>query len=181
MKIISNRECYVQKDDLVYLIDNDYNVPSEIIYNLTRAVNDESDFVKIEDDISIEYILGSDVPSFDDLNSLRIEEIQTRIDRLRSSFFDGWIDSNEETSREELINMIQDKRNKEYLLKQLMEILAYKKRISTLKYPDVPYGGMVTFTDGVLNASLSINQDKVLIYKSNKTHTGIAMLKATKH
>ncbi len=164
MKIISGNDCYVQKRDLEYLIDNNQYNTIEIYNEYKQSVFNDSDFIKINNYKVKECIINSDIPSFDELSSISINKLEELIFKIKLDIFDDDLTEEEISDINELLRI---RRNREYLLNQLKEIVKYKKGISTLKYPSVPNNNYESITDGTYNASISINYNEVLIYSNS--------------
>lgn len=163
MKIINNNECYVQREDIEYILDNSNNVPSELFFELNMSIIGDRDFIKIENPVSLRFILQSQIPTFDELNSYSTNKLEEFIIKLKLSIFD----SDDELTSEELKDidkMILERRNREYLLRQLKEMVAFKKRTSKLTYPNIPNPNYSCVTNGILNAYNSMNPDKIVVY-----------------
>ena len=167
MKIISGNDCYVQRSDLEYLIDNTSKVSSDLYREYKLSVLSDEDFIKIENPIVKKLIISSEIPSFDELNSLSINKLEELVFKIKIAIFDSFDDELTDDEIKEIDEMIKERKNREYILKQLKEIIKYKQRRSNLKYPDVPNNKYEYITDGVYNASISINFDKVLIYSAD--------------
>ena len=88
--------------------------------------------------------------------------------KIKLSIFDS---DDELTSDEikELDEMILERRNREYLLKQLKEMVLFKKRMSKLEYPNVPNPNYINVTNGELTACNSLNYDRVVVFNINGT------------
>ena len=52
MKIINNNECYVQRDDIEYLVDNNRDVPNELFLELNMSILDDHDFIRIKNPVA---------------------------------------------------------------------------------------------------------------------------------
>ena len=167
MKIISGNDCYVQRSDLEYLIDNTSKVSSDLYREYKMSVLSDEDFIKIENPIVKKLIINSEIPSFDELNSLSINKLEELVFKIKLAIFDSFDDELTDDEIKEIDEMVKERKNREYILKQLKEIIKYKQRRSNLKYPDVPNNKYESITDGVYNASVSINFDKVLIYSAD--------------
>ena len=159
MKIISNKECYIQKCDLDYLVSNGVDVPNKV-FNAFR--NQDSDFVKIEDQESIDFIVESIIPSFEEINDLSYSKITRMMLKIKSDLESGF-DSQEMTD-EEIKEALLEVMNLKYLLKQLTEIIRFRLGLSSLKYPDVPNPNRGITSNGILNAAYSLNLDNILVY-----------------
>ena len=158
MKIISNNECYIQREDLDYLMDNNRDIPNELF---KAFENNNDDFVKIENKIAFEYVLNSDIVSFNDLENLSLKKLNRELFKLKSLFDD--FDSRDVTE-EEVKQALLEEKNRRYIIKQLLEIIKYKRGQSELSYPDVPKPNTLGVTNGRTNASLSLNFGNVVIY-----------------
>ena len=162
MRIINDKDCYVQKEDIEYLIDNGKIIPNELFMELKMAEFDSKDFIKIENPVALQFILQSKILSFDELNSFSISRLERLIVNIRLSMLDS-----EDLTSEELQNlkeMILERRNREYLLEQLKEMVAFKKKMSKLVYPNIPNPNTLVINDGNLYAANSMNPDKIVVY-----------------
>ena len=163
MKIIDKNDCYVSKDDLLHLFDNDECMPISLQQSLRDALVNGKDYIKIDDYLAEEYIYSSNIPSFDSLAKLSINELRKEI--LKIIIDDTFNDYEEEgLSLNELIRI---KNNREYMLKQLKEMIAFKKGKSEITYPDIPYPYLEQITSGDYTARLSYNPDRIIIYNIN--------------
>ena len=166
MKIINNNDCYIQRDDIEYLVDNNRDIPNELFLELNMSVFDDHDFIKIQNPIAKRYVLQSNIPTFDELNEKSLDTLEDIIFKIKLAIFDS---DDELTSKEieEINEIIRERRNREYWLKQIKEIVAFKKRVSKLEYPNIPNPNMCPLSDGKYNATISLNSDKVIIYNLN--------------
>ena len=164
MKIIQDKDCYVQRDDIDYLISNNEKIPSELFFELNMNVLNDSDFIKIENKIAKRFILQSDIPSFDELNSYDLNILDEMLFKLRLSIFDS-----DEYEDEEINAIVSERRKLEYLIRQIKEIIAFKKNISKLVYPNIPNPNFTSLSNDNLIASMSMNLGNVLIYNPNGT------------
>ena len=160
MKIIDKNDCYVSKDDLFHLFDNDDCMPLSLQQSLRDAIIFDKDYVKITEDRALEYVYTSNIPSFENLAKLKISELKRQIMdiTIEEMISDSY---GESLSVKEIIR---ERRNMEYLIKQLKEMIAFKKKYSSISYPDVPYPYMTGITNGYYNASISYNFNTVVIY-----------------
>lgn len=160
MQIIDKNDCYVSKDDLLHLFDNDECMPISLQQSLRDALVNGKDYIKIDDYLAEEYIYSSDIPSFENLLKLEIGQLRSKIiDIIIEDSFndnDGYSLS--------LNEIIKQKRNREYMINQLKEMIAFKKKKIEILYPDIPkpHSGLVA--NGELIAQLSYNEDRVVIY-----------------
>jgi hypothetical protein len=160
MQIIDKNDCYVSKDDLLYLFDNDECMPLSLQIELRSALINNSDYVKVNDEIGLEYIYNSSVPTFNDLSKLKIAELKRRIHAI---IIEDMIRDNEGENLP-LNEVIREKRNRQYMIKQLKEMIAFKKKKPKVLYPDIPYPYLMGITNGNYNACSSYNLDRVIIY-----------------
>jgi hypothetical protein len=160
MQIIDRNDCYVSKDDLMHLFDNDERMPLSLQLGLKDALVNNKDYVKITEDKGLEYIYTSDIPTFESMAKLKISALRKR---LVSVVLEGMMNDYEGTSLT-LNEIIKEKRNREYIIKQIKEMIAFKKRMSTMVYPDIPYPYITSITDGEFVASPSYNLDRIVIY-----------------
>ena len=160
MQIIDKNDYYVSRDDLLHLFDNDEYMPLSLQLGLRDAIINDKDYIKIEEDRGLEYIYTSNIPSFDSLVKLKISDLRMRMARIT---MEALLEDNKGESLS-LNEIIREKKNREYLIKQLKEMIAFKKRRPLYTYPDVPYPYVTGITDGELVASQSYNPDRVVIY-----------------
>ena len=160
MQIIDRNDCYVSKDDLMHLFDNDECMPLSLQLGLRDALINDKDYVKISEEKGIEYLYQSNVPSFESLAKLKISDLRKRIANI---VIEDFIKDNKGESLP-LNEIIKERKNREYIISQLKEMIAFKKRMSSLTYPDVPYPYITSITDGEHIASVSYNLDRVVVY-----------------
>lgn len=165
MKIVSNKECYVQGYDLEFLtydesISNENRVKASMILDGI----DPSSYVSIKDKELLECILSNDsILDFAHYNGVKLGKLnylmyKTHIDLL-------CLDDNKGRCDFEVYNI--EKRKKEYFLQQLKDIIAYRKRESKCNFPNVPNPCLLPVTNDKLAASISLDFDNVLIYNLN--------------
>lgn len=165
MKIINDKDCYVQREDIEYIIDNSKSVPSELLFELNMSILGEKDFIKIENPIAKRFILKSPIPSFDELSSYSISKLEEMIMKIKLSIFDS--DDLIDEEIDDINAIILERRNREYLLRQIKEILSFKRKTTKLIYPNIPNPNYISLTDGDLVASHSLNFGKILVYSTN--------------
>ncbi len=160
MKIISNSECFVQKSDIEYIIDNEKNIPFEVYKEFNRFEKDE--YIKIDNPKSLEFILKSNIPEFSELYNCDLSKLEKLVLKLKLEVLDT--DTLSEDEIKEIDEILREKRNREYILKQLKQIIDLKKHKSQINYPSVPNPNTEIISNGTLNASVSLNPDEVVIY-----------------
>ena len=171
MKIISNDDVYIQGCDLEQLLKNDGAFSLDMYYASTNGmphVRSLTKFIKIEGEKAKKLIKRSTIiPDFGDLYTYTIEELEQIIERLKKEEWDI-ICSDDTLGRhqtaEERIESYKRKKNVEYLLMQVREMVAYKKGKSMLDYPNIPNPGHRVFEIGELKATLSLQDDKIICY-----------------
>lgn len=171
MKIISNDDVYIQGCDLEQLLKNDGAFSLDMYYAYTNGmphVRSLTKFIKIEGEKAKKLIKRSTIiPDFGDLYTYTIEELEQIIERLKKEEWDI-ICSDDTLGRhqtaEERIEGYKRKKNVEYLLMQVREMVAYKKGKSMLNYPNIPNPGHRVFEIGELKATLSLQDDKIICY-----------------
>ena len=160
MQIISNNECYVQKVDLIHL--NQLGLlPSKLKELLTQT---DKDFIKIEDKKLIDFIINSDIPSYKELMLYDVNTLEKMIRKIKGSILDDIYDEESCEQMERLNEQIIKRKTREYLISQITEIINHKLHKSTLRYPDIPDPSKFTFKTDELCASITLNEDKVVIY-----------------
>ena len=164
MKIISNNECYVQRVDLEYLLDNNVSIPKEVYNDYNRACLSNEDFIKIDNQISLRYILNSKIPSFEELNSLSTNNLEKMILKIRVIMLDSIGEEKTEDEIKEINEILLEKKNREYMINQIKEIINFQKKCSKLNYPTIPNPNKEVISNGELNAAVSLDKNKVVIY-----------------
>lgn len=171
MKIISNDEVYIQGNDLERLLQNDKTFPLDMYYASTKGmshVKSLTKFIRIEGEHIKEYIKNSTlIPDFTELYTCTIEELEQRIKELKKEEWDiiyGEDELDRPQTAEERIENYRRKKNIDYLLLQIREIIAYKQGKSMLKYPNIPNPGHRVFEIGELKATLSLQDNKIICY-----------------
>ncbi len=171
MKIISNDEVYIQGNDLERLLQNDKTFPVDMFYVVTKGmshVKSLTKFIRVEGEEIKKHIRNSVlIPDFGELYSLTIEELEGKIKELKREEWD--IICQEDTlgrpqTAEERIENYRTKKNIDYLLSQLREVIAFKKGKSMLRYPNIPNPGHRVFAIGELRATLSLQDNKIICY-----------------
>ncbi len=157
MKVIDEKSCYIQVDDLIYALRNDYNkFPMSLYYYVinnygTHVPSDT--FIEVTDENQINYIKDTSlIYDFDFLNSKSIKELEELCDQIVR-------ESNLKRSRIVLsnagkkptegyriisdpfvrLNISHEKNNRRYLLSQVKSVIAFKSGEKDL---DIPSRGM---------------------------------------
>lgn len=171
MKIISNDEVYIQGCDLERLLQNDRTFPLDMYYGITKGmshVKSLTKFIKIEGEYIKEHIKNSVlIPDFKELYICSIDELESKIKELKKEEWDiiyGEDNMQIPQTAEERIENYRRKKNIDYLLLQIREIIAYKKGKSMLRYPNIPNPGHRVFKIGDLRATLSLQDNKIICY-----------------
>lgn len=171
MKIISNDEVYIQGNDLERLLQNDKTFPVDMYYAVTSGmshVKSLTKFIKIEGSRIKEHIKNSVlIPDFAELYTCSIEELEAKIKELKKEEWDIIYSEDSSltpTTAEERIENYRRKKNIDYLLLQIREVIAYKQGKSQLKYPNIPNPGYRVFEIGDLRATLSLQDNKIICY-----------------
>ena len=160
MKIISNSECFVQKSDIEYIIENEKDIPFEVYKELNRFEKDE--YIKIDNPKSLEFILKSNIPEFSELYNLELSKLEQFVLKLKIEVLDS--DDLSEDEIKEIDEILKERKNREYILKQLKQIIDLKKKNPQINYPNIPNPNIESISNGTLNASVSLNPDEVVIY-----------------
>lgn len=160
MQIIDKNDCYVSRDDLLHLFDNDELMPLSLQMGLRDALVNDKDYVKIEEEKGLEYVFTSNVPTFENLVKLKISELRMKMIGI---IMEAALEDNHGESLS-LNEIIRQRKNREYIIKQIKEMIAFKKRMPIRTYPDIPYPYVTGITNGDYIASSSYNQDRVVIY-----------------
>lgn len=183
MKIISNGEVYIQDIDLERLLRSDKTFPLSMYYDTKGTmgyVRSPKEFIKIENERTKKFIKRTHlIPDFKTLNYYTIEELERQIRNLKRELDDtlGYEDTERPLTAESKIETYKRKRDIDYMISQLREMIAYKKGKSLLIYPCVPNPGHRVFKIGELNATLSINNEDIICYpKEGKTLDDIPSL-----
>ncbi len=160
MKIIDKNDCYVSKEDLLYLFDQDECMPLSLQQGLRDALVNDKDYIRVIEDKGLEYIYTSNIPSFENLAKLKISELRKQIVNI---ILEDTLNDNQGDSLS-LSEIIKERKNREYIIKQLKEMIAFKKRKSQVIYPDVPYPYIPSIKNDEYISSISYNLDRVVIY-----------------
>ena len=184
MKIISNNDVYIQGSDLEQILQNDKTFPLDMYYAIAKGmphVKSLTKFIKIEGEKEKDFLKRNTIiPDFGDLYTCTIEELEEMIKRLKKEEWDI-ICSDDTLGRdqtaEERIESYKRKKKIDYLLVQIREMVAYKRRKSMLDYPNIPNPGHRVFEIGELKATLSLQNGKIICYpKKGKTLDDIPSL-----
>lgn len=162
MKIISNNELYVQGNDLEYLL-YDENVSLYNRHNILSLlkITNYDEYIKIENPDLIECILyNKDILNFFVYYRTPISELIYKALELKADIdnLEQWTDSD-----------IYDKelKKEKYILNQIGQIIAYKKKESKCNLPNIPNPSSFSIRSEKLGAALSLDYDNVLIYNLN--------------
>ncbi len=153
MKVINENSCYVQVDDLIYALRNDYNkFPMGLYYNVINnyGTHVPSDmFIEVTDENQIKYIKETSlIYDYDLLNSKSVEELEELCDQIiresniRRSRIVLSSMSKKPTEGYRIIsdpfvrlNISHEKNNRRYLLSQVKSVIASKKGEKDLNIP----------------------------------------------
>lgn len=165
MRLKTNNEYYVQKGDLEFLLYNEPNFPIHLFSDIMSPGNNE-DFVRITSLEGIAYLEHSTIPSFNKLYSKSEYELETKIKQLRREVEDKEQreENNQVAKASELIRRFKSLRKKAYYISQYNEMLMYKRRTSTMKYPDLPNPCIKPISDGVVAGCPSLERNKIIFY-----------------
>lgn len=174
MKIISNNECYIQGHDLEHLIYNDTQFPVSMYMDISRKRHnsDLSKYYKIEDKAQIEYLMNNGlVADFSELNAYNETGLKKLIEFFKKELYYETTKSEEYDSSTVscLINTFRKRRQLEYMIFQIKEMLKLKKNISDIEYPNIPNPCDKPITNGILKACRSIIPGNVLIYNEDNS------------
>ncbi len=132
MKIIGKNFCYIQMEDLIYLLCNESSsFPNEIYkYLRDRDVNPMNQYcyVKIVNPKWINYIKNKNaILDFDFLASKTIPELEELCDELLSEIRrKAVIIRRNETLGNSVVNHTKDKENMKYYISQIKQMIMYK-------------------------------------------------------
>ena len=179
MRLKTNNEYYVQKGDLEFLLYNDPNFPMNL-FSHVMGLGSNEDFVRITSLEEIEYLEHSGIPSFNNLYSKSDYELETEIKKIRKEMEDNIRreDTNRNTNASELIRRFKSQRKKAYYLSQYNEVLMYKRRISTMKYPDLPNPCIKPISDGIVAGGPSLERNKIIFYSLDGSSVSDKLLDA---
>lgn len=174
MKIISNNECYIQGYDLEHLIYDDTQFPVNMYMDISkkRHQRDLSKYYKVEDKSQIEYLMNNGIVA--DFNELAVYDetgLKKLIEFFKKELYYETTKSDEYDSDtvSYMIETFRKRRQLEYMISQVMQMLKLKKSISDIEYPDVPNPIDKPISNGILKACRSINPDNILIYSADGT------------
>ena len=170
MKIISNGELYVRKNDIEYLSQYDENFPLELA--IDHLLNEqENKYIRITDLKQIEYLLAQkDVLDFNLLAHKKPADIKILMLKLKMEMFDESDKEEGMTPEEFRASQIEARKNRariQYLISQLKESLAYKKGLNKDIYPDIPNPLYTGITNGEITSGISIKHGNIVFYKEN--------------
>lgn len=169
MKIISNKECYIQGQDLDYLIDNGVQYSNKICaeaINQLGSMPHPATYFQVKDPESIEFIRNFvDIPDFEELYSKDIcllKRLCIKIEQdIREDYLNGEIKNCDAKS---MIDTFKRRRNKEYILNQIREMIAYKKGLSHVEYPNVANPAIDPLDNGSVQVYKSIQPKKAVVH-----------------
>jgi len=173
MKIITNSECYIQVYDVEHLYntesDMDFDLYSKMLENRKENYN-LNEYVRVDDLRAIEYILANNnIVSFEELHSKSIMQLKRMQIIINAAIIDDCEKTREQNNNQN--NIDEHKRrltNYEYLLKQIKDMIRYKKRSKKqVKFPDAPNPTSTIVTNGDLKATMALNLDEVVIYNAD--------------
>ena len=172
MKIISDKKCYIQGQDLDYLIDNHYHFPYSIYEDAINELNHhpkEDEFFRVTKEEAIVYLFNNpDILDFGELykedNSVLKRLILMLKEDIRKDCKNGEIENCDAKS---LIEAYKIKNNKIYLLKQIREILLYKTKQSKVKYPFVSNPAILPIENDKIRIVHNIGINEYIIDKVN--------------
>ncbi len=174
MKIISNNECYIQGYDLEHLIYDDTQFPVSMYMDISkkRHQRDLSKYYKIEDKSQIEYLMNNGiVADYNELASYSETGLKKLIDFFKRELYYETTKSDEFNSDtvSYLIETFRKRRQLEYMISQVREMLKLKQHTSDIVYPDVPNPVETPISNGTLKACRSIVPGNVLIYNADNS------------
>lgn len=172
MKIINNNDCYVQGEDIEYIANHIPGVDNGIKMELQKIVCKPQEFIKIDNPKVAEYIKNTPlIPLFELLYILPFDTLERLLLELKIELQDIDLEEAVYSSKSDRI-VYREKRNnrrknKQYLINQLIEMIEYKKGKSKVEYPNVPNPCLEGIKSEGLIANLSIKYGNVLISKEN--------------
>lgn len=181
MRIISNKECYVQAADIDYLIHNDKTFPLETAMRLTtkRALgNSDEKYIKLTNLEDIEYFMNADIPEFNELDKLTNEQLKLEIKLLiikLANEYDVQNECNVKSAKERIAEYKKIKKI-EYLFAQINQMLDYKLNRGLAKFPDIPHPNKEEISDGLIAGKISIKKDSIVFYAKDGRPVGDRMI-----
>ena len=174
MKIISNGECYIQGKDILYICNYVPMISDDIKLKLNSLFTKIDDYVLVCDSELVEFIKKCEfLISFNYLFNMDYSVLDNMALRLKIELSD--MDHEEDSlssdgDRIEYRERIKNKRkNKEYLLEQIISMMKYKSGKSMCNFPDIPNPCINSIVSDDLIASLSLNYENILIHKINNS------------
>lgn len=172
MKLISNNECYIEGSDIEYIINYVPMISDDIKLKLGSLLTKSDEYVKVNDNELVEFIKKCEfLISFDYLFMMQYSMLESMALRLRTELSD--IEHTEDSisslgDRIEYCERIKNKRkNKEYLLSQIISMMEYKKGNNKCNFPNIPNPCISSIASDDMVASLSLDYENVLIYRVN--------------
>lgn len=178
MKIISNNECYIQGYDLEHLIYNDSQFPVEMYMDMSNGKGHLSSlekFYKVTDKSQIEYLMNNGiVADFEELERYNETGLKKLITFFKKELYDEYAksDSDIELSASFAIDTFQKRRQIEYMIFQIKEMIKLKNNNPDIEFPNVPNPCELPLVNGDIKVCKSIVPNIVLAYnKDNKPLT----------
>lgn len=174
MKIISNGECYIQGKDILYICNYVPMISDDIKLKLNSLFTKIDDYVLVCDSELVEFIKKCEfLISFNYLFNMDYSVLDNMVLKLKIELSD--MDHEEDSlssdgDRIEYRERIKNKRkNKEYLLEQIISMMKYKSGKSMCNFPNIPNPCINSIVSDNLIASLSLNYENILIHKINNS------------
>lgn len=174
MKIINNNDCYVQREDIEYIANHVPEVDNGIKMELQTIICKPHEFIKIENPKVAEFIKSTPlIPLFELLYILPYDALERLLLELKIELQDIDLEEAIYSSESDRIVYREERnnrrKNKQYLINQLTEMIEYKKGKSKVDYPNVPNPCLEGIKSEGFIANLSIKYGNVLIYKEDGT------------
>lgn len=174
MKIISNNECYIQGYDLEHLIYDDTQFPVNMYMDISKKGHqrDLSKYYKITDKEQIEYLMNNGiVADFSELAAYNETGLKKLIDFFKKELYYETTKGEDYNSNtvSYIIDTFRKRRQLEYMISQVIQMLKLKKNISDIEYPDVPNPIDKPISNGILKACRSINPNNILVYNADNS------------
>ena len=174
MKIISNGECYIQGKDILYICNYVPMISDDIKLKLNSLFTKIDEYVLVCDSELVEFIKKCEfLISFNYLFNIDYSVLDNMALKLKIELSD--MDHEEDSlssdgDRIEYRERIKNKRkNKEYLLEQIISMMKYKSGKSMCNFPNIPNPCINSIVSDDLIASLSLNYENILIHKTNNS------------
>lgn len=165
MLIINNSEYFINKQDIKWLIYMNYDLSTNLYIKLCEMLNTmKGNYIKIRDEEVLQYIFRNNtINLFEDYYNMTIFELNSLVVKLQSEI----LDLNCEDDIKILSKYRKEKKYKQYLLREITEIIERKKKLSNKELPNIIDVTFKPIIKGNLCATRALDYKKVLIYDVN--------------